>query len=153
MLPLPDPDGLVLIGYAYYDAPNIQLVEQLISYPGIIFSTQYPQYVFSHRDTEPIRNSPTVTQYEPIFGEPQRFASYYVRVHRDARPLHEYYRLVSEVLLHHWLAGQNVLPASPEQIRETARAIVPYFAGAPANLRDFYIQEGKLFLDWLLKHL
>lgn len=152
LLPVVVPNNLVLVGHARYDAPNTDNPLQQVDFPWVVFTARYPDYKFTSRGTTHHPSTGATSHYQAIFGTPQSFTSYYIRVHREAEQLQYYYQLISEVLVHGWLSGAMPLPTPPGLSRRIAQNLIPFFSGAPENLRDFYTQEGAPFLDWLLKN-
>lgn len=152
LLPVVAPNNSVLVGHARYDAANTDNPLQRVAFPWVVFTAKYPDFKFTPRGTTRHQSSGATSRYQAIFGTPQSFTSYYIRVHREAEQLQFYHQLISEVLVHGWISGAMPSPTSPGLSRRIAQNLIPFFSGAPENLRDFYTQEGAPFLDWLLKN-
>lgn len=153
-IPYPSENSLqVVIGVFSQDTPSalVPVEKMKISYPGAKFIFSYPtkRYQSAIVPEQKDLDSATIERYQKLFGEPKHHSTYLKNLHRVLKKDH-YNEIVSRLLGYGWLTdtGEN-----KEIITLQVSTLAEYFDGAPTELRDFYLTEGRPFFDWMLKYL
>ncbi|WP_020604769.1 hypothetical protein [Spirosoma spitsbergense] len=151
LLPLPTKNNIVNVGYTFYDAPGNNTLQN-VYYPFVKFLIKYPNLDITHIELESTKEGIS-NSYDKIFEHPINFPNYYLQTHRSQEHLEEYYYCISELLAHQWMENTSSTAVDIVEIKRVIQIIKSYFKSAPIELRNYYIQEGHEFLDWIMRYL